>query len=260
MRERCRSFRSPTSEASAANLNAGGSVRVDLDDRHGRLRRAVATTGRRHSISGWSTTGQGPVTPHSPKPADRLDASRHLRRGIWERTALSVVLGPTAFTDFFPDRAFVVRSGDSPVDSFVLTGPSTLFDSSPAPSGPLRRSRHRDARVRSNVHGDASADFAKLVAQGRQLFLHETFEGNGRTCGTCHVESEQLHRRSGTHCEVASQRSALRGRDQSRIGGARESRLAAPVWTDPRQRRRVRPTERVRAAQHAKRAGARATR
>ena len=27
---------------------------------------------------------------------------------------------------------------------------------------------------------------AKLIAKGRDLFLNETFEGNGRTCGSCH--------------------------------------------------------------------------
>ena len=26
----------------------------------------------------------------------------------------------------------------------------------------------------------------QLIERGRQLFLNETFEGNGRTCGTCH--------------------------------------------------------------------------
>jgi cytochrome c peroxidase len=33
-----------------------------------------------------------------------------------------------------------------------------------------------------------TARFARLVAQGRQLFLNEPFNGNGRTCGTCHSE------------------------------------------------------------------------
>ena len=36
------------------------------------------------------------------------------------------------------------------------------------------------------------ADAAKVIAQGRQLFLKETFEGNGRTCGTCHVETNNF--------------------------------------------------------------------
>ena len=34
--------------------------------------------------------------------------------------------------------------------------------------------------------------FARLVAEGRRLFLKEKFEGNGRTCGTCHVESNNF--------------------------------------------------------------------
>ena len=50
--------------------------------------------------------------------------------------AVSATLGPAAFASFFPDRAFVVRSGQSPVDGFVLTGPSTFF----------ARLRHRQVR------------------------------------------------------------------------------------------------------------------
>ena len=103
-----------------------------------------------------------------------------------------MVLGPAAFTDFFPDRAFVVRAGENPVSSFVLTGSSTTFRPSPAPAGSLRRSRHRGARVRSDLRATRAADFAKLVAQGRQLFLKETFNGNGRICGTCHVEGNNF--------------------------------------------------------------------
>lgn len=49
---------------------------------------------------------------------------------------LSVRLGRSAFANFFPDRAFVVRSGESPVEGFLLTGPSILF----------ARLRHRQVR------------------------------------------------------------------------------------------------------------------
>jgi cytochrome c peroxidase len=108
------------------------------------------------------------------------------------RHRLSVSMGPTAFTSFFPDRAFVVRSGQSPVDGFVLTGPSTLF----------ARLVHRQIRFVDEASAalgfDPTAaatrvtDFARVVAQGRQLFLKETFEGNGRTCGTCHVETNNF--------------------------------------------------------------------
>ena len=105
---------------------------------------------------------------------------------------LSVSLGSSAFTSFFPDRAFVVRSGESPVDGFVLTGPSTLFT----------RLRHR--QVRFVDHASAAlgfnpaaastraANIARVIADGRRLFVNETFDGNGRTCATCHVESNNF--------------------------------------------------------------------
>ncbi|NRA03162.1 MAG: hypothetical protein HRU00_11250 [Myxococcales bacterium] len=37
-----------------------------------------------------------------------------------------------------------------------------------------------------------SASFAQLVAQGEQLFNNETFNGNGRTCATCHVAAQSF--------------------------------------------------------------------
>lgn len=33
---------------------------------------------------------------------------------------------------------------------------------------------------------------AKLVARGREIFFNETFNGNGRTCGTCHREENNF--------------------------------------------------------------------
>jgi hypothetical protein len=108
------------------------------------------------------------------------------------RHRLAVSLGPAAFTNFFPDRAFVVRSGMSPVNGFLLTGPSTVF----------ARLRHRQVRFVEHATaalgfnpaaaGTREVDFARLIADGRRLFLQETFEGNGRTCGTCHVEANNF--------------------------------------------------------------------
>jgi len=104
---------------------------------------------------------------------------------------LTVNLGANAFQDFFPDRAFVVELNRSPIDSFVLTGSPTIFD----------RLLHRQVRYLDGrgvpVPFDPTGptrelDFARLIAQGRQLFLKEKFNGNGRTCGTCHVETNNF--------------------------------------------------------------------
>ena len=108
------------------------------------------------------------------------------------RHTLEESIDPAAFTDFFPDRAFVVRSGESPLTSFVLTGPATTF-------GRLlgRQVRFVDDETAALGFDPTAAatrarDFAKLVADGRRLFLKETFAGNGRTCGTCHVETNNF--------------------------------------------------------------------
>jgi cytochrome c peroxidase len=90
---------------------------------------------------------------------------------------IAVSYGPAAFNGFFPDRAFVVRSGENPADGFLLTGSSTLFT----------RLRHRQVRF-----ADDADTIARLIADGRRLFVDETFNGNGRTCATCHVESNNF--------------------------------------------------------------------
>jgi mono/diheme cytochrome c family protein len=105
---------------------------------------------------------------------------------------LSVTVGSPVISGFFADRAFVTRSGQSPLSSFVLTGSSTSFD----------RLVHRQVRFVGEggsalgfdprASSTRDAHFAKLIAQGRQAFLNEKFGGNGRTCGTCHVESNNF--------------------------------------------------------------------
>jgi len=107
------------------------------------------------------------------------------------RHRLMAPMGAAAFASFYPDRAIVVRSGGSPIDGFVLTGTDTLF----------ARLRHRQVRfvdaadepVGLDPTGAArEIDFAQVIAAGRQLFVHESFAGNGRTCGTCHVETNNF--------------------------------------------------------------------
>ncbi len=105
---------------------------------------------------------------------------------------LSLSLGASAFSSFYPDRAFVVRAGESPLDGFILTGPSSLFT----------RLRHRQVRFVDEASAPRGfnptaaatrvTDVTRMVADGRQLFLEETFNGNGRTCGTCHVEANNF--------------------------------------------------------------------
>ena len=174
---------------SSEALNAGGRVSVDLAT--GAVGSNVRLLPPGDTFDLWLIDNQ-PGPGHSTL-ADHGDGL--LKVGTYTvsagRHTLSVSLGPTAFTSFYPDRAFVVRSGQTPLDGFVLTGPTTFFT----------RLRQRQIRFVDDeaaalgfdpTAAARAADFARVTAQGRQLFLNERFEGNGRTCGTCHVETNNF--------------------------------------------------------------------
>jgi cytochrome c peroxidase len=179
------SLRGVTTES----LNAGGRVTIDLTA--GIVTSYAQLLPSEGTFDLWLIDNRpGPSHTTFAEPSDRL-----IRVGsyfvAWGAHWLFTWLGPSALSGFFPDRAFVVRSGSSPLQSFVLTGSSTLFD----------RLRHRQVRFVSDegaalgVDPESPArgrDLATLVADGRQLFLDDTFDGNGRTCGTCHVESNNF--------------------------------------------------------------------
>jgi len=104
----------------------------------------------------------------------------------------------------------VTRAGETPVDGSLLFGSPTLFqriyysqhagrlatfaehgrpgsaNSGPAANllaAPFRALVPAPAYAQSS---DLTTALATLVAQGEALFFKETFNGNGRTCGTCH--------------------------------------------------------------------------
>ena len=175
---------------SSEAMNAGGRVVVDLST--GTVDSAVQLLPPDGTFDLWLIDNQ-PGHGHTTLAQQGDDL---MKIGTYALVSgshrLSVSLGATAFDGFFPDRAFVVRSDASPVDGFVLTGPSTLFS----------RLQHR--QVRFVDHATArrgfdpaaastrAASFEKVITQGRQLFVNETFDGNGRTCATCHVEANNF--------------------------------------------------------------------
>src|SRR5262249_2696802 len=176
----------------SGSFNAGGSVRINLTNGSGFSQGTGLPATATFDL--WlidNRTGSGHSTFAELQDVTRKvetyhwDASRQ-RHSLPEMTTLFAPEG------FFPDRAIVVASGQSPLGPFVLTGSSTTFD----------RLLHRQVRFiddgSSAVGFDPNAParrkshFAKLVAQGRTVFLDEKFAGNGRACGTCHVENNNF--------------------------------------------------------------------
>ncbi|HWB84329.1 MAG TPA: hypothetical protein VG675_09330 [Bryobacteraceae bacterium] len=172
------------------SMNAGGNVTIDLAT--GLVRSTVHGLPLDTAFDLWLIKNR-PVSGHTTM-AESYDTLKfvgpyHPKDGAQE---VSVTLGSAAFAGFLPDRAFVVRSGKSPLNAFVLTGSSTLFDR-------LMRRQVRFADDPGAALGfdpkapsTRMADFARLIAAGRRLFVNEQFNGNGRACGTCHVETNNF--------------------------------------------------------------------
>jgi mono/diheme cytochrome c family protein len=107
---------------------------------------------------------------------------------------------------FSLDLVVIAPAGESPEDSAVLFGTPGLFqrlyysslqgqlvklggqdqqsqaDYADVLSIPFRKLIPRPAYAAES----AQAAMADLVKKGERLFFQETFDGNGRTCGTCH--------------------------------------------------------------------------
>lgn len=172
------------------SFNAGGRVTINVTD--GSVVSQVRGMPQDGSFDLWLMDNR-PAPGHTTM-AESQDVlvkvgSYQLQTGVHR---LSVTLSPNPFAAMIPDRAFVVRSNQTPRNSFVLTGSNTLFDRL------LRRQVRFVDDPGAAIGFDArapltrAADFAKLVAQGRRLFVNEQFNGNGRACGTCHVESNNF--------------------------------------------------------------------
>jgi hypothetical protein len=125
---------------------------------------------------------------------------------------LKADLGSRAFTDFELDLIVVTRAGMSPIENRLLAGTTSLFHrlyrtkqrgefgalsdypKSEAPAG----KRSLFARLLDSVIPTAEAQIGpqegvnNLITRGRRSFFNETFNGNGRTCGTCHREDENM--------------------------------------------------------------------
>ncbi|HET9531299.1 MAG TPA: hypothetical protein VFQ92_13160 [Blastocatellia bacterium] len=129
---------------------------------------------------------------------------------------LEADLGPDAFDSFEPDLVIVTHAGKSPVEDRVLAGTTTLFQrlyrskqkgqfgmladfqpaSEPAPEQSfiekLVAAVMPTAEAQIGPIPNTATPLEQLITAGRQSFLNDTFEGNGRTCATCHREENNM--------------------------------------------------------------------
>lgn len=152
-------------------------------------------------VDNVGTAGQSVM----PDPGDKLVRIGALQPA-GDHATLAHQVDPGMFDHFQIDMVVVTPKGEQPSADSVLFGSLSLFQRvysalgnpsrllasdfassarrSPVGTGSILSVR--SAYADQNVFVDADVLFRTLVRQGSQLFFNETFDGNGRTCGTCH--------------------------------------------------------------------------
>ena len=157
----------------------------------------------------------GPNMTVMPEPGDamlRLGSLKHEGKVA----KLHVVLDSETTASLDPDMAVVTRAGKNPSEDRTLGGIITLYQElylsglrgnfgalndvdAPAPQPVEERSLF--TRLMNAISPTAKADIGpipnpnpmqQLINAGRISFFNETFQGNGRTCGTCHREDQNF--------------------------------------------------------------------
>ena len=133
-----------------------------------------------------------------PEANDRMHRLGRLTGG--QATArLAVQLEPGFFQQFQADMMVVTRAGQRPESAGVLFGSPDLFQRLYT-KGRTVKPVLRTGRVPvlASLFGPADAtatafdSLDPLVAEGADLFFNEKFNGNGRTCGTCHPDDNNF--------------------------------------------------------------------
>jgi hypothetical protein len=190
---------------SAQFTKAHGQATLDLVD--GSLSVEVSGLSDREGFDVWLIDNRpGPGRTVKAEPGDgmmRVGSLRH--QGGTAR--LQARLGREALAGFEMDLVVVARAGEAPGPAGLLFASPSLFqrlyyseqqrqvagvDEAATPSllaAPFQ------VLVPTPAFADASAEavnLGALVARGEDLFFNETFNGNGRTCGTCHPADHNL--------------------------------------------------------------------
>jgi len=126
-----------------------------------------------------------------PEPDDRMHRLGRVAAGKGT-VRLAARLEHGFFSRFHVDTVVVTRAGQRPENAGVLFGSPDLFQRlyTKGRSEPVLRAGHTPALA--SLFGPAVAmatpfdSLDPLVAQGEALFFNERFNGNGRTCGSCH--------------------------------------------------------------------------
>ena len=128
--------------------------------------------------------GQGTVKPESVDQIFKIGTFQAPPAGSTQHSIVAKVGSapfPQKGVNFDLDMVIVTLKGKSPTSNVIASGARTIFEK--------RFFRERAGASMDPVSGTL-ANFIEtndpLVQRGAQLFVNETFGGNGRKCSTCH--------------------------------------------------------------------------
>lgn len=126
----------------------------------------------------------GPGNSVAPDPDDQfVKVGTYQDAGLLQKT-IDVNIGDDI--NFALDALIVTEKDAHPTESLVYFGARTLFEK--------RFFREKAGLPMTPVTGPlgTAETLDPLVARGAEVFFNETFDGNGRTCGTCHRAENNL--------------------------------------------------------------------
>ena len=185
---------------SASFTKAHGLAKLDLVD--GSLSVEVFGLADERELDLWLVDNR-PGHSVKPEPGDAMLHLGRLKREGGTAT-LDTELDRRRLSRFKIDLVVVAESGSSPTKGGLLFGSPTLFQKLyyGAGGGPFalpttdlasaKRSpwpaplRVLVPGVAHAAEGAGTASLEAMIAAGADLFFNETFDGNGRTCATCH--------------------------------------------------------------------------
>lgn len=201
---------------STEETSANGIVRLNLID--GTISAEISGLDRKDEWNLWlidNKPGQGRTV--LPEQGDYVINAGTLTN-IGEVSRLNADLGKDAFLDFDLDLLVIARSGKGPAQERVLMGSIDLFhklhrsqkegrfglindagEIATAQAGDNRGFLKKavdllapSAQAQIGPIPNPSSPLEHLITAGRNIFLNETFGGNGRTCSTCHRENNNF--------------------------------------------------------------------
>ena len=186
---------------SARSTDARGTITLDLMTGNANVQTKGLALG---NYSVWLVDNRnGAGRTVKPEEGDGLQLLGNFE-SAGESAQLEAKLDRSALENFDLDMVAITPAGSSPLQTIVLNGAPDLMQrlyysdkpwamaATNIKSDGARKAASFDfllpklAWADDRFEHDLEAVLGEQIAKGREIFLNETFDGNGRTCGTCH--------------------------------------------------------------------------